>query len=114
MIIGSTFASVHNFAVATSLYWYYPWFDVLMHFWGGVLVALGVAALSAFRFIRLQPTLWVTLAALTFAMISWEIFERTVGYLEPATYLFDTAKDLLMGFSGGIVGYVLLKHFRKM
>ncbi len=113
LIIGSTFASVHNFAIAASLYWYYSWFDILMHFWGGVLIALGVQAACAFKFLPLKPTLTLTLLTLFGTMILWEIFERAVGLFDPATYLFDTSKDLIVGLVGGLVGYTLIKYFKK-
>ncbi|HEY0964437.1 MAG TPA: hypothetical protein VGE31_01435 [Candidatus Paceibacterota bacterium] len=112
VIIGSTFASVHNFAVAASLYWYYPWFDIVMHFWGGFLVALGVQAFCGFRFIPIRPTLAVTLTVLFVTMIAWEFFERIVGLYSPATYLFDTAKDIAMGLAGGLIGYAFLRRYK--
>ena len=38
------FAVTHLVATAGSLYWYYWWFDIVMHFWGGLLLGLGVHA----------------------------------------------------------------------
>lgn len=113
LIIASTFASVHNFAEAASLYWYYSWFDILMHFWGGFLVALGVHALCTFKFVPLRPTLTLTLITLLVAMVSWEIFERAVGLYDQSLYVWDTAKDLLDGLCGGLIGFIVLKNFKK-
>jgi hypothetical protein len=113
VILSSTFASVHNFAIAASLYWYYSWFDIVMHFWGGILVALGVAVLSTLKLIPLKPTLLVTLVVLLAVMVLWEVFERAVGLFNSATYFFDTGKDLLVGLSGGVSGYLLIKYFKK-
>lgn len=112
LIIGSTFASVHNFALATELYWYYPWFDILMHFWGGFLVVLGVQAICGFRFVPLRPTLPLTLGVLLGAMVGWEILERLAGIYAPASYLYDTAKDIAMGLLGGLVGFALIRRFK--
>lgn len=113
LIFASTFASVHNFAVAASLYWYYSWFDIMMHFWGGVLVALGVAMLSSLRLLPVKPTLLVTLVVLFATMILWEVFEWVAGLYNPTTHLMDTSKDIVVGFLGGLTGYALLKRFRK-
>jgi hypothetical protein len=101
----SLFAAVHNFALATSLYWYYWWFDVLMHFWGGILVVIGVYALCSLKHIPLRPTSLIIFTTLVIVMILWEIFEWRIGLFNPQYGLFDTIKDLLVGLSGGLVGY---------
>lgn len=108
LVIGSTFASVHNFAVATSLYWYYSWFDIVMHFWGGALVVLGVYALCSLKHIPLKPTSFIIFSTLAIAMISWEIFEYTAGLYDPSTHYFDTIKDFVVGSLGGLVGYMIM------
>ena len=107
------FAAVHRVAMVASLYWYYPWFDIVMHFWGGILVALGVVALTSFRVITIRPSFRITMLVLFTAMISWEIFERLAGLYSPETYIFDTSKDLLVGLVGGIVGYLLFRKRTK-
>jgi hypothetical protein len=112
LIFGSTFASVHNFAVAASLYWYYSWFDIAMHFWGGILIVLGVYALCSFKHVPLKPTTLLIFSTLVGVMVAWEIFEYCVGLYEPTTYLFDTAKDIIVGFCGGLAGYLLTIRLR--
>ncbi len=106
------FTLVHNFAVFASLYWYYSWFDIVMHLWGGVLVALGVHILSHFANVTLKPTLQTTLIVLLIVMVSWELFEYVAGLYNPDTYVYDTTKDLLFGLCGGLLGYSLLRYFR--
>jgi glucan phosphoethanolaminetransferase (alkaline phosphatase superfamily) len=106
------FTLVHNFAVFASLYWYYSWFDIVMHVWGGILVSLGVFALSSLRSVRIKPTIKITLGVLALIMIAWEVFEYTAGLYNPDTYIFDTAKDIIFGLSGGLLGYFLLQYFR--
>lgn len=113
LFIATLFAATHKIAVAASLYWYYSWFDIVMHFWGGLLIALGVRALTHLKLVKLQPTLFVTVAVLLALMISWEVFEFSVGLWDRETYVFDTAKDLLVGFSGGVIGFLLLKYLVK-
>lgn len=105
LLTSSLFAAVHNFAVATSLYWYYWWFDVFMHFWGGILVVVGVYALCSLKHVPLKPTAILIFTTLGIAMFAWEVFEWKIGLSNPQYGLFDTIKDLLMGISGGLVGY---------
>jgi hypothetical protein len=105
LLISGAFATVHNFAVATSLYWYYSWFDIVMHFWGGMLVVLGVYALCSLKHVPLKPSSLIIFATLTTIMVLWEVFEWKVGLFNPRTHLFDTAKDMSVGLIGGLVGY---------
>lgn len=106
LLISSMFATVHNLAVATSLYWYYTWFDNIMHLWGGALVVLGVYALCSLKHIPLKPTTFFIFSTLFSAMILWEIFEWQVGLFEPGLHLAETAKDIAIGFAGGLLGYL--------
>lgn len=112
LVISASFAAVHNFAVTTSLYWYYSWFDILMHFWGGVLVVLGVYALCSLKHIPLKPTSIFIFSTLFILMISWEVFEWKIGLFDPERHLAETVKDLIMGFTGGLVGYLAALRLR--
>jgi hypothetical protein len=105
LFVGTLFAAVHNFAVVTSLYWYYPWFDIVMHFWGGTLVVLGVHAICSLKHVTLKPTGLLVAIVLVGCMSSWELFEYSIGLYNPASYWFGLAKDLMMGTIGGLVGY---------
>ena len=83
-----------------------------MHAWGGVLLVLGVHAFSTFSWSPLQPTWRVVFIVLLVATVSWEVFEWFAGLYEPSTYLFDTAKDILVGFSGGLIAHLFLQTYR--
>lgn len=83
----------------------------MMHFWGGVLVVLGVYALTTFSRIHFLPNLRLVLIALTIITLSWELFEWSVGLFNPETYWFDTIKDLVVGFSGGLLAYAFLRTY---
>lgn len=111
VILSGAFAAVHLFAMKTSMYWYYPWFDIVMHFWGGVLLALGVHSFSSFSRIYIKPSLPVVLIVVLMAATTWEIFERLAGLYDPATYVFDTAKDLIIGLSGGLLAHLLIRKY---
>lgn len=108
LIISSVFALVHIFAIATFTYWKVWWFDSVMHFWGGILLGLGVHALCTFSRIHIKPTLPVVLAVLVLATGSWEVFEWYAGLWDADTYVVDTTKDVILGFSGGLLAHIFL------
>ena len=112
LLISGAFATIHNFAVATSLYWYYSWFDIIMHFWGGLLVVLGVYALCSLKHVPLKPTSLIIFSTLIIIMVVWELFEWKFGLFNPKTHLFDTSKDFAVGLSGGLVGYFAALRLR--
>ena len=112
LAVSSVFASVHHFAVVTSLYWYYSWFDIFMHFWGGALIVMGVFAVCSLKHISLKPTFFIVFTTLIVVMIAWEVFERVVGLYNQSTYVFDVSKDLLVGFCGGVIGYLVAIKIR--
>lgn len=112
ILISAVFAIVHMFAVEASLYWYFWWFDIVMHSWGGVLITLGLFALGTFSRIRKQPSALFTLAVLLFVVTIWEVFEWRAGLFDPETHLVDTALDMILGTVAGLVTYVILKKRR--
>lgn len=111
LLLGSIFAFVHQIAVTASLYWYYWWFDIVMHFWGGLLIGLGVHAICTFSFIHLRPTFSLLLIMLVLATSAWEIFEWSAGLWNADTYVFDTTKDVILGFSGGLLAHLVLSRY---
>ena len=109
ILLALVFAAVHTVAVKMSLYWYFSWFDVVMHLFGGLLIALGMVSLTSFRSVSLKPSLKLLLAFLFPIIISWEVFEWFAGLSHPATAVYDVSKDLLVGFVGAIGGYWLIQ-----
>lgn len=112
LILALVFTGVHYLAMAGSLYWYYWWFDMVMHFWGGLLIGLGLHALSTFSSFHIRPTTKTLLLILFVMTGSWEIFEWSAGLLEPKSHLLDTAKDVVLGFSGGLLAHFTLLRYR--
>ncbi len=107
VLLAALFAMTHAFAVETALYWYYPSFDIIMHFWGGALIVFSVQALSTLSFFPLKPNFITIALVLVLVMVSWEVFERSAGLYNTETYIFDTAKDLIVGSLGAAVAYLL-------
>lgn len=109
LLLSVCFAAVHILAVEASLYWYHWWFDIVMHLWGGFLIAYATLLFLRCELWRRQPRVWYVLVALLLVTVSWEVFERLAGLYEPATYWRETSQDLVFGFFGGLIGYALLR-----
>lgn len=103
LITSAVVAGLQQWALADFLYWRYEWFDLLMHFLGGLTIGcLTVAFLMRFRPI-------VFLVVLVGVAIGWEVFEALIGTPREANYFFDTSLDLLMDACGASVAYVLAR-----
>jgi hypothetical protein len=103
-------SSLHIYAGEKYLYFLYWWFDIVMHFLGGVWV--GVTFLWLYFFSRFfgqqafQKGKVFKVAIISFVIVglSWEIFEVFIGVpiYEP-NYIFDTVSDLIVGTLGVLV-----------
>ncbi len=112
VVLSLIFASTHGIAVSASLYWYYWWFDILMHFWGGLLIALGVTTLATFRRFDFKSSYRLVFLTSVALVIVWELFEWIIGVVSPQEYWIDTSIDMFLGIFGATVGYVMLKRFK--
>jgi len=110
LFISTLFAWTHHVAVAGSLYWYYWWFDIFMHFWGGLLIGLGVHALCRMKSIPILPSTGVVLTVLFVTTFGWEVFELLVGSYAFEIYILDTILDIVLGFSGGLLAHFILQR----
>jgi hypothetical protein len=104
------------------LYWTVNEFDSLVHFMGGVLVALFFLWLyfhSGFfepKKRNFTEYLKVSMLAILFVGVLWEAYELLIGEAKFAgeEYAYDTILDLIMDFLGAIVGcfYGYLKELK--
>ncbi len=106
LISGSVLAVTHVIALELFLYWRFLWFDIPMHFLGGVVMALLV---FTFRDLRLlKKDFWTQCASVVafvlFAALVWEVYEILIGIPIEENYAADTLLDLIMGVSGGALG----------
>lgn len=101
-------AALHNLAIWLYLYWRLEWFDIAMHVLGGIVVALGVYTL---RDLRVLPTPWLSTAGVMVIVLcvalAWEVFEVYAGVTIDVDYYPDTALDVVMGLTGGLIGYYI-------
>lgn len=83
---------------------------MVMHLWGGLLLALGVHALCRIKSVSLKPSLTFVLVTITIASISWEVFEWATGLYNSIDYVADTIEDIALAFVGGLIAHFILKH----
>lgn len=105
--------AVHLFAVTYFLYGFIWWFDIPLHFLGGLWV--GLFSLWIFfddiKKVRVSRSVRVLIVgvvgAFTFG-IAWEFFEYFVGITNNTigNYPLDVIKDLTMDMVGGYVSYL--------
>ncbi len=101
-------AVLHIIALEFFLYWIYSWFDILMHFLGGLFVVL--SALWFFfqsGYVRINQNIRniiiVSVSSIVLIGVSWEIFEVIAGVPIEDNYILDTITDLIMDVVGTIV-----------
>jgi hypothetical protein len=111
IVLSVLFAATHAVAMQLSLYYWHWWFDIPMHFWGGGLIALGVHSFATFSRLHFKPTVWVVLGAFLLIATAWEVFEWFAGLYDPATYLVDVTKDVVVGLSGGLLAQWVLRRY---
>ena len=104
-------AIVHAFALTYDLYWYYPLLNRVVHFSGGVWIALASIWLLArhgrkFGFLQI-------IAIVMLVSIAWELFEVVIGMTHEKDYVLDTSLDLTMDFLGGVCGFFLARRFTR-
>lgn len=112
VLIGLLVAALHGMAQYYSLYWYLGWFDIPVHFLGGVLMGSAALWVTTFETTRLRDRrLWLALA-FTFAVGAlWEVFEYVTGTSAALHYWSDTLLDLCMDLLGALVACAVFSRY---
>lgn len=101
-------AVLHYISLKYYLYWTVYWFDILMHFLGGFLIAIFVVFIlysySDFKSLKKHK---IFLAALIIGAtlsvgLGWELWEIFVGFTNTLKDLNDTIIDIIMDVLGSI------------
>lgn len=106
-------ALLHYFALDRAYYWTVPWYDIMMHFLGGLWVALfslWVCASGKFSFIPQRISWGKVLVVVLTVGVLWELYEIVFGltFVSDPEYWGDTTLDMVMDTAGGLVGAILL------
>jgi len=110
--------ALHAAAIFLHLYWTLWWYDIIVHFLGGLFTGLLVLWLRFFSgyfgaeaFPAGQSVLLFALAATLVVGIGWEIFERIFGNTWSVEgYYMDTTLDIIFDFIGGACAFVFFKR----
>jgi hypothetical protein len=101
---------LHISAINNYLYWVYWWFDIMMHFLGGLWV--GVTFLWAYILVfrgdgsNQKKFFWMSFGVILLTIISWEVFELFIqNNISDRNFFADTSSDMLLGMVGGAVAY---------
>lgn len=95
--------------IASEFYWYYSiwYFDMIMHFLGGLWLGLAIFWLFSIKELSLKLILKIVLGVLLIS-IFWEIFEILVNNIiaqNPFSAL-DTVSDICFDLAGGILAVI--------
>lgn len=107
----------HILALQFFLYWKYAWFDIPMHFFGGVSIALGYGILPFLRIgLKLTYRTYISYLAVVLVVgLGWEVFEIVGGInVIDEYFVSDTLIDLVVDLLGGTVGYALVKRLQDV
>lgn len=104
LVLSTALSILQYLAVLNFLYWKFVWFDVPMHFLGGVTIAVFLVALL----MHFRPRLFFV--GVVGASISWEAFEYLAGFPRESNFVFDTSLDLLMDAFGALCVYVFVRN----
>ncbi len=106
-------ALLHIGATVFYLYWTLWWYDMVVHFLGGVFIGLLTLWMVFFseylgthRMSSRATVLIIMLLGTLGIGIGWEIFERLLGHTWSVEgYWLDTGIDLFLDSAGGLVGF---------
>jgi len=101
LLLCTVLAALEWWAVENFIFWKYVWFDLPMHFLGGL--ALGVLAVGIINTRNVR----YFILFLLLAFVGWEVFEYVFGVPREANYAFDTSIDIVMDTLGALVAYTV-------
>ena len=113
-------ALMHQIGMAYHWYLYFWWFDVVLHFLGGIWIG-GMTLWFYFltgtkKNVTTNVHVFV-IAGITVLIIgvAWEIFQIVIftGVIDEDGYMFDTISDLILDTLGGLTaaGYFVWKKY---
>ncbi len=109
--------ALHIVALQFFLYWMYSWFDIMMHFLGGLFVSLMTlwfffesGYVNIYR--SIQNVVIIAGGSIVFIGIGWEILEVLAGIPIEENFISDTVTDLIMDVIGASIAiFIFIKLF---
>ncbi|OGD68506.1 hypothetical protein A2811_02795 [Candidatus Campbellbacteria bacterium RIFCSPHIGHO2_01_FULL_34_10] len=121
-------ASLNELAVNYYFYWRIWWFDIMMHFLGGLWVGLsalwfyyssgfskkgGKSIFTKEGTVNKRKMFFISLFSGILIGLGWEIFEFIIEVDFSNNYIDDTLLDLLMDMIGAIMAFVVVSKFYR-
>jgi len=112
---------LHAVGSYLSWYWFYPWFDIVIHILAGLWAALVFLWLATYlgqidsmKEYRVKSFLIALVSAALIGVI-WELSENLgqFTFTNAAGYSLNTAKDLLNDIIGGVLAYLYFVKKKK-
>src|SRR3989344_3116606 len=104
LLFTALMAFFHFSAGKYSLYWAFPWFDMLVHFTGG----LWLGVISAYLYLSWSR---ITGRAASRIGVVWEIFEYVNDITYTTNYVTDTMSDLFLDVIGAFCSLYFIGRF---
>lgn len=106
---------LHQLALDNHLYMKFWFYDIMMHFLGGVCVALLIYCIALFFNLNFLKNNILNIIFCTFVIgVFWELFEvyyKIAGHpIHTLAYKLDTIKDLIMDTSGAVLVGLIFKN----
>ena len=114
-----TLAILYIAALSQDLFFYIWWFDIPLHFLGGLWIGLTSIYIyhhsERFKPIVLENHLFLSIFLCVIVVgVLWEFFEYYTGLAFAfGNYPLDTVKDMLMDILGGVVSYIYFRDNLK-
>lgn len=100
------------------LYWSVSWFDMVMHFLAGVLIAFFVCLFAHYVSLTgyaTRKTLYMAIGFSIFVGLIWEWYELyfELTFIEDGfLYYRDTVSDLFLDILGTVLGFIYIKRLK--
>lgn len=118
LLVGIVVLGLHLLALKFFLYWTTDWFDILMHFLGGLLVGLTMITFmrrihKEGEYINNKLLIASVVLAVLVIGLTWELWELFVGLSDAIKDKKDSILDVIMDMIGAsaAVGYYYFKSF---
>jgi uncharacterized membrane-anchored protein len=111
MTLSIIVAVLHQLALTLFLYWRTDWFDIMMHFLGGLLIGL-IAGFIFYTsgYLNFPKGHKLTIFSMVMGSVlvvglAWELWEIFMGFTNVLSDRVDTVIDIVMDLIGGVVAY---------
>lgn len=115
LVLSFALLYLHIQGMASHLYMNYWFYDIILHFLGGVCVSLALFCIAKlFKISFILNNLWLLILSTFVIGFGWELFELAYGIsghdFGTREYNIDTVKDLIMDTLGGSLALYFYKN----